>query len=561
MDEIITLRQTVASGGQTTADTQHASMIDNRRISAQHKTAARYRYNRTNTVLFFKPKIKTKNNDNKGQLPILQLYRSTMAPSREGGNKTEKRHQRRPQHPRYIHGYRVANVLLLLCLCSCNASNNPQKPHSSSLASSASSSSITGATSSSTLSSAVDESAACTNNEREKKKKSPEKQKKNKTAEKSDIPEINRPKSRPPINRSSIKTSSQSIFIRRIQREWKDAVQMGIAYDWVKGQPIQSSKKSNKKSTNGTTKSNETDLVENGNTTYVMSEKNQDNHICLGPIANNYFVWHFSIMGMEGSVYEKGIYHGRLILPPNYPAKPPRVQVWTPSGRFVPRADICLSASAFHPETWNPSAWSLRTILESLRLHFITPATEIGGMSAKPEQRQELARNSRSWLQHFQVSANSGKKKDRKSQPKILVSVDHAKLIQQGTFPSVTAYPGQSIAESENDSSNSVSNQDNNTHARSTSNNTSQNNVLDPTERPQDGCESIPDSSAPLQQLQTSRRKKKRKSSKKTAGTATVIRQEAPSSSLVIVTIKKLLSDRRIRLLLIAFYVYFGLVR
>jgi ubiquitin-conjugating enzyme E2 J1 len=34
-------------------------------------------------------------------------------------------------------------------------------------------------------------------------------------------------------------------------------------------------------------------------------------------------------------------------------------------------ADICLSASAFHQETWQP-AWTVRTLVSALRAHMAT---------------------------------------------------------------------------------------------------------------------------------------------------------------------------------------------
>ena len=57
-----------------------------------------------------------------------------------------------------------------------------------------------------------------------------------------------------------------------------------------------------------------------------------------------------------------GIYHGRIILPPEYPMKPPNVIFMTPNGRFELHKKICLSISGYHPETWRPS-WSIRTAL------------------------------------------------------------------------------------------------------------------------------------------------------------------------------------------------------
>jgi hypothetical protein len=122
-----------------------------------------------------------------------------------------------------------------------------------------------------------------------------------------------------------------------------------------------------------------------------------------------------------GPLSGDGIYHGRVILLRNYPAQPPRIQVWTPSGRFVPRADICLSASSYHPESWSAS-WSTRTLVEALRLHMITPAQEIGGLDESDEQRLDRMTASRSW--RGRVSSS--------------ILVDHARMVAQGLFPAPT---------------------------------------------------------------------------------------------------------------------------
>ena len=94
------------------------------------------------------------------------------------------------------------------------------------------------------------------------------------------------------------------------------------------------------------------------------------------------------------------------------------MQVLTPTGRFVPRADICLSASHFHPETWTAS-WTVRTLIESLRLHMLTAANEIGGMEATRKQRQHLAHDSRQWSTALTAS----------------IRVNHADMLAQGLFP------------------------------------------------------------------------------------------------------------------------------
>lgn len=69
------------------------------------------------------------------------------------------------------------------------------------------------------------------------------------------------------------------------------------------------------------------------------------------------FEWHFTIRGPSDTVYENGVYHGRIILPPEYPMKPPSLILLTPNGRFETNKKICLSISGYHPETWLPS-WS-----------------------------------------------------------------------------------------------------------------------------------------------------------------------------------------------------------
>ena len=48
-------------------------------------------------------------------------------------------------------------------------------------------------------------------------------------------------------------------------------------------------------------------------------------------------------MGMEGSPFDGGIYHGRIILDRNYPQKAPMVSISTASGRWKVDTNICLS--------------------------------------------------------------------------------------------------------------------------------------------------------------------------------------------------------------------------
>jgi hypothetical protein len=68
------------------------------------------------------------------------------------------------------------------------------------------------------------------------------------------------------------------------------------------------------------------------------------------------FFRHFTIRGAEETDFAGGIYHGRILLPPEFPFKPPHIMFLTPSGRFETNTKVCLSFSAYHPELWQP-AW------------------------------------------------------------------------------------------------------------------------------------------------------------------------------------------------------------
>lgn len=59
---------------------------------------------------------------------------------------------------------------------------------------------------------------------------------------------------------------------------------------------------------------------------------------------------HFHLI--QGTDFEGGFYHGRILLPIDYPFKPPNIVFLTPNGRFEAGKKICLSISAHHPEEW-----------------------------------------------------------------------------------------------------------------------------------------------------------------------------------------------------------------
>ena len=172
--------------------------------------------------------------------------------------------------------------------------------------------------------------------------------------------------------------------IRRIRREWKDVVQLGVGYDWVKSETVivrrrrsilrneqevdhilrsnDSSKPDEKYEMNRTvidsdknlnsdsfdSQNNHTEIESNrkdktGSTmnknvhtsTHDAEHQRQADDIRLGPLGKSLFIWHFSMAGAPGSSFDGGLYHGRVVLPKNYPGSPPRIMLLTPSGRFV----------------------------------------------------------------------------------------------------------------------------------------------------------------------------------------------------------------------------------
>ena len=154
---------------------------------------------------------------------------------------------------------------------------------------------------------------------------------------------------------TSVKQTGNTVLddsIRRIRREWKDVVLLGVGYDWVKSETvIVKRRRSSIRRDSGTDSSliKNRDLEPNNSTHRILKDSNgkvsnsngefstqrEVDDIRIGPLGKSLFTWHFSVGGAPGSSFAGGIYHGRVILPKNYPGSPPRVQVLTPSGRFI----------------------------------------------------------------------------------------------------------------------------------------------------------------------------------------------------------------------------------
>ena len=113
------------------------------------------------------------------------------------------------------------------------------------------------------------------------------------------------------------------------------------------------------------------------------------------PLENDMFVWHFTIRGAKETDFENGIYHGKILLPAEYPFKPPNIMFTTPNGRFETNTKLCLSFSAYHPELWQP-AWGIRLILEAL-ISFLPTKGDgaIGALDWTSDERKRLAKSSK----------------------------------------------------------------------------------------------------------------------------------------------------------------------
>nr|XP_008117681.1 PREDICTED: ubiquitin-conjugating enzyme E2 J1 isoform X1 [Anolis carolinensis] len=122
--------------------------------------------------------------------------------------------------------------------------------------------------------------------------------------------------------------------------------------------------------------------------------KDPTDHYHAQPLEDNLFEWHFTVRGPPDSDFDGGVYHGRIVLPPEYPMKPPSIILLTVNGRFEVGKKICLSISGHHPETWQPS-WSIRTALLAI-IGFMPTKGEgaIGSLDYTPEERRALAKKS-----------------------------------------------------------------------------------------------------------------------------------------------------------------------
>ncbi|KAI8998838.1 ubiquitin-conjugating enzyme/RWD-like protein [Trametes punicea] len=118
------------------------------------------------------------------------------------------------------------------------------------------------------------------------------------------------------------------------------------------------------------------------------------------PLEDDIFEWHCTIRGPSGTEFEGGLYHFRILLPSEYPFRPPAIMMLTPNGRFELNTKICISFTNYHEELWQP-AWGVRTAIIGLQGFFPlkgTAAVGVGALEYPTAERKRLAALSREWV-------------------------------------------------------------------------------------------------------------------------------------------------------------------
>jgi len=118
------------------------------------------------------------------------------------------------------------------------------------------------------------------------------------------------------------------------------------------------------------------------------------------PLEDDIFEWHCTLRGPVGTEFEGGLYHFRILLPAEYPFRPPSIMILTPNGRFELNTKICISFTSYHEELWQP-AWGVRTAIIGLQGFFPLKgqaAAGVGSIDYPTAERKRLAALSREWV-------------------------------------------------------------------------------------------------------------------------------------------------------------------
>lgn len=118
------------------------------------------------------------------------------------------------------------------------------------------------------------------------------------------------------------------------------------------------------------------------------------------PIDDNMLNWHFTILGVKGTPFEGGVYHGCFKLPNDYPMNPPDIYFHTANGRFMNKGKICLTITGYHKSSWTP-AWSIRTMTQAVANYMIVKDRGIGSINESDAIKKQYAKDSKSFVCEF----------------------------------------------------------------------------------------------------------------------------------------------------------------
>jgi len=134
--------------------------------------------------------------------------------------------------------------------------------------------------------------------------------------------------------------------------------------------------------------------------------------IHIAPEEEDYYKVHFILQGPEESPFDGGLYHGVLHLNNEHPLKPPRIYMFTPSGRFtvehhpIPkdRGGICTNFTAYHPESWTPVC-NIETVLKGFGSFMCDLELQgVGGILSKPAQIIPFTKKSIDHIKHDEMA-------------------------------------------------------------------------------------------------------------------------------------------------------------
>ncbi|KNB43250.1 ubiquitin-conjugating enzyme E2 [Blastocystis sp. subtype 4] len=124
-----------------------------------------------------------------------------------------------------------------------------------------------------------------------------------------------------------------------------------------------------------------------------------DPYVWYRPVDKENQSWHFTVRGPKGSPFEGGVYHGRIVLPNNYPIGAPDFYFLTENGRYTINQKICLSISGFHLNTWQP-ATTIEAMVRMIQV-FLEDYSEnrfgVSYIETSVSERRYLAKKSRSY--------------------------------------------------------------------------------------------------------------------------------------------------------------------